>query len=101
MQSRKVKIYSVGQRSPLLPDRITEKEFEGETVAELLKSMGSGGKSLYDEVVSSDGSFAHGYAIALNGELVRCDELATKAIPSSSSDVVVIHLLQIPAGGSD
>jgi sulfur carrier protein ThiS len=96
--SRKVKIYSVGKRSELLSNRITEVEFEGETVKELLKSISSEGKSLYDEVVAADGSFSHGFAIALNGDLIRCEELDKKEIPDSS-DVVVIHLLQIPAGG--
>lgn len=55
-------------------------------------------KTLYDEVVAEDGSFTHGYAIAVNGELMHCDELDKRELPSSS-DVVVIHLMQIPAGG--
>jgi hypothetical protein len=96
--SRKVKIYTVGKKSELLADRITEVEFEGKSVKDLLKSVSSDGKSLYDEVVASDGSFSHGYAIALNGDLLRCEDLDRKEIPESS-DVVVIHLLQIPAGG--
>ncbi|MDG6995572.1 MAG: hypothetical protein JRN52_06600 [Nitrososphaerota archaeon] len=96
--THKVKIYAVGQRSELLADRITEIEFDGKTTAELLRSVSSGGKSLYDEIVNQDGSFAHGYAIALDGELLRCEELEKKEIPDSSN-VVVIHLVQIPAGG--
>jgi hypothetical protein len=36
--------------------------------------------------------------LALNGEIIRCEELDSKEIPNSS-DFVVIHLLQIPAGG--
>ena len=95
---RKVKIYSVGQRSPLLSDKITEVEFEGKTVADLLKSIGSNGKTLFDEVVSQDESFSHGYSIALNGELVRCEDIGSKEIPNSS-EIVVIHLVQIPGGG--
>jgi len=95
---RKVKIYSVGQRSNLLPENITEVDFEGNSVSELLKSISCDGKTLYDEIVQEDGSFNYGYALAINGELVRSDELHEKEIPNSS-EFVVIHLLQIPAGG--
>jgi hypothetical protein len=95
---RKVKIYSVGQKSSLLPDSVLEMDFEGDCVSDLLKSIGRGGNTLYHEVVQEDGSFGHGYALALNGEIIRCEELDSKEIPNSS-DFVVIHLLQIPAGG--
>jgi sulfur carrier protein ThiS len=96
---KKARVYTVGQRSKLLQDNITEIEFQGNSVSSLLHSVGSAdGATLYDEVVAEDGSFAHGYAIAVNGELIRCDELDKRELPSSS-DVVVIHLVQIPAGG--
>lgn len=97
---KRAKIYTVGQRSNLLKNTITEVEFEGDSVSSLLRSVRSpdGLNTLYDEVVGEDGSFEHGYSIALNGELVRCDELDERLIPNSS-EVVVIHLVQIPAGG--
>jgi sulfur carrier protein ThiS len=93
-----VKIYSVGQRSSLLPDRVLEMDFDGDSLSDLLKSVEKDGKTLYGEVVQGDGSYSHGYALALNGEIVRCEELDKKQIPNSS-DLVVVHLMQIPAGG--
>ena len=97
---KKVRIYTVGQRSQLLREPITEVEFRGNSLSGLLRSVGSknDASTLYEELVDEDGSFAHGYAMAVNGELIRCDELDKRELPNSS-DVVVIHLVQIPAGG--
>jgi len=75
-----------------------EVEFDGKSCSDLLKSIERNGKNLYDEIVGGDGSYRYGYALAINGEVVRADELEEIEIPDSS-DFVVIHLLQIPAGG--
>ncbi len=99
LQVRKVRVYSVGAKSDLLPQQINEVEFSGNSVKDLLLAVRSNsGKSLYDEIVENDGhSFRHGYSLAVNREILRPDEINSN-IPNLS-EVVVIHLLQIPAGG--
>ncbi len=96
---RKVKIYAVGTRSNLLPGQVNEVEFDGHTIEDLLRSVHpyKEGRTLYDEVIDEDGSYKYGYALAINGELFRADQLS-ESIPNLS-EIVVIHLVQIPAGG--
>lgn len=96
----KVKLYSVGAKSHLLPEQSNEISFSGESVKELLLSIRSQDKdrTLYDELIDGrDNSYKHGYALAVNGELIRSDEIG-KPVPNLS-EVVVIHLMQIPGGG--
>ena len=95
----KVKVYTVGARSSLLPEQVNEIECGGNTIEDLLRSVHSAEKdrTLYDEIVDEDGSYKYGYALAINGELFRAEQLR-EAI-TNLSEVVVIHLVQIPAGG--
>jgi len=98
METHKVTIHCVGATDSCLPFRSSETKFEGETAEDLLKSIRTtSGGTLYDEMVDENGSYRHGFALAVNGELVRRDQLRD-SIPNLSQ-VVVIHLLQIPAGG--
>lgn len=95
----KVKVYTVGARSNLLPEQVNELEFIGHTIEDLLRSVRSEKKdiTLYDEIVDEEGCYKYGYALAINGELFRADQLK-ESIPNLS-EMVVIHLVQIPAGG--
>ena len=98
METRKVTIHCVGATDSSLPFRSTETQFEGDTAEDLLKSIRTiSGSTLYNEMVDENGSYRYGFALAVNGELVRRDQLRNP-IPNLSN-VVVIHLLQIPAGG--
>jgi hypothetical protein len=96
---RKVKIYAVGMHPNLLPEQVNEVEFDGHTIEDLLRCVRSckNGRTLYDEVIDKDGSYKYGYALAINGELFRADQLG-EPIPNPS-EIVIIHLVQIPAGG--
>ena len=96
--SHKVKLYSVGTRSKLLQDQVVEVDFDGSAIRDLLKSVASSnGETLYDEVVGEDGNYRYGYSLAVNGEIFGADEL-DKPVPRLS-EIVLIHLMQIPAGG--
>jgi len=98
METRKVTIHCVGATDSCLPFRSTETQFEGNTAEDLLKSITTtSGSTLYKEMVDESGSYRYGFALAVNGELVRRDQLRNP-IPNLSQ-VVVIHLLQVPAGG--
>ncbi len=100
-ENRKVKIVTVGQKPSSLPDYFSEVEYEGNTIAGLLKSIKLDGSktALYDEIVQSDNKseYNFGCLIAVNGSVIRPEEF-DNPMPNLS-ELVVIHLVQTIGGG--
>jgi len=88
--------------SNLLPQQVNEVQFEGDSIESLLRSIKSTEpdgveRSLYDDLIDTDGSYKSGWAISVNREIVAAEDLL-KPVPNLS-ELVVIHIIQVPAGG--